>query len=94
LRELTEPYLPHGVMRLVAETGLRSSASLHTLYGTLSGWDRRRRRLTFTAMGTQYQVTVPVHRIVGLTGNRERRTHATTPLWEEYTPPAPHQYYW
>ncbi|MFF9786285.1 hypothetical protein [Streptomyces nigrescens] len=94
LRELTEPYLPHGVMRLIVETGLRSAASLHTLYGTLTEWDRRRRRLLFTALGTQHQVSVPVHRIVGLTGDRNRRTHDSTLLWEEYAPPAPHQYYW
>ncbi|KNE80129.1 hypothetical protein ADZ36_23590 [Streptomyces fradiae] len=93
LRELTEPYLPYGVMQLIVETGLRSVASLHTLYGGVDGWDGRRRRLSFTALGTRHRVIVPVHRIVALTGDRERRARDTAPLWEAYTPPVPHRQY-
>lgn len=94
LRELTEPYVPHGVMRLIVETGAHGDVALHVLYGALNGWDPRRRLLTFTARNTQHRLNVPVHRIVGLTGARDRRSHAE-PLWEEYTPPSVHQYhYW
>lgn len=94
LRELTEPYPPHGVMRLIVETGVRSEAALHVVYGIVGGWDLRRRVLTFTGRDTEHRLSVPVHRIVGLTGDRDRRSH-DGPLWEEYTPPAAHQYrYW
>jgi hypothetical protein len=93
LRELTERHLPHGVMRLIVETGVRGDAAVHVLYGALKGWDRRRRLLSFTAVETRHRLSVPVHRIVGLTGARERRSRST-PLWEAYTPPAAHQYYW
>ncbi|MFB8310289.1 hypothetical protein ACFC5T_17200 [Streptomyces sp. NPDC055961] len=94
LRELTEPYPPRGIMRLIVETGVRSQASVHVLYGAVGGWDSRLRVLTFTARHTEHRLSVPVHRIVGLTGDRDRRSH-DGPLWEEYTPPSPHQYrYW
>ncbi|MET7489828.1 hypothetical protein [Streptomyces sp. NPDC005538] len=93
LRELTEPHAPHGVMRLIVATGARDDAALHVLYGALDGWDPRRRLLSFTARNTRHRLSVPVHRIVGLTGDRERRSH-TESLWEEYTPPQAHQYYW
>ncbi|WP_331746738.1 hypothetical protein OG923_34055 (plasmid) [Streptomyces halstedii] len=93
LRELVEPYPPRGVMRLIVETGTRDDAALHVLYGTLETWDRRRRLLSFTAAQTRHRLCVPVHRIVGLTGDRNRRS-SSTPLWEPYTPPAAHEYYW
>lgn len=94
LRELTEPYPPRGVMRLIVETGVRGATAMHVLYGAVGGWDLRRRVLTFTARDTGHELSVPVHRIVGLTGDRERRSH-DGPLWEEYTPPSPHQFrYW
>lgn len=94
LRELTEPYPPRGVMRLIVETGVRGDAAVHVLYGAVGGWDSRQRVLTFTARDTEHRLSVPVHRIVGLTGDRDRRSH-DGPLWEEYTPPSPHQYrYW
>lgn len=94
LRELTEPYPPRGVMRLIVETGARGDTAVHVLYGAVGGWDSRRRVLTFTGRDTEHQLSVPVHRIVGLTGDRDRRSH-DGPLWEEYTPPSPHQFrYW
>ncbi|MER8118996.1 hypothetical protein [Streptomyces sp. NPDC094031] len=93
LRELVEPYPPRGVMRLIVETGTRDDAALHVLYATLDTWDRRRRLLSFTAAQNRYGLSVPVHRIVGLTGDRHRRS-SSAPLWETYIPPAAHEYYW
>ncbi|MFF7241716.1 hypothetical protein [Streptomyces collinus] len=52
--------------------------------------DQGRRLLAFTARDTRHRMSIPVHRIVGLTGDRDRRSH--TLLWEEYAPPAAGQY--
>lgn len=44
-----------------------------TLYGRLGGWDVRCHRLEFTPVDTRESLVVPVHRVVGLSGDRYRR---------------------
>ncbi|MFI1205578.1 hypothetical protein ACH4VR_40185 [Streptomyces sp. NPDC020883] len=90
LQELAEPYPPYGVLRLHVETGPRPEAALHTLYGRLGGWDVRRRRLEFTPVDAKEPLVVPVHRVVGLSGDRYRRGRDAPPLWEDYSPPPSH----
>jgi hypothetical protein len=75
-------------MLLHLETGPRGDTALHTLYGSVAGWDPGRRILRFTSPGGTNAWDVPVHRIVALTGHQHRDD---PPLWRPYTAPA-HQH--
>ncbi|MFF3730938.1 hypothetical protein ACFYXM_11595 [Streptomyces sp. NPDC002476] len=87
LQDLAGHHYSWAVVRLVAEAGPRSDATLVSLYGLLTGWDARRRTLTFSPQHDHRPIQVPVHRIVAMTGDRERRGRREAPMWEPYTPP-------
>ncbi|MFB7454027.1 hypothetical protein [Streptomyces sp. NPDC056194] len=74
-------------MRLDVEAGPRTDEVLVSLYGLLTGWDARRRILTFAPQHGHRPIQVPAHRIVAMTGDRERRGRREAPMWEPYAPP-------
>lgn len=73
-------------MRLDVEAGPRESTVLVRLYGRLTAWDGRHRILTLTPVHGHRALDVPVHRIVALSGDRERRGRDEPPMWEPYAP--------
>lgn len=87
LQDLADHHYSWMVVRLDVEAGPRTDAVLVSLYGLLTGWDARRRVLTFTPQHGHRPIQVPVHRIVSMTGDRERRGRREAPMWEPYTPP-------
>jgi hypothetical protein len=87
LQDLAGHHYSWVVVRLDVEAGPRSDRTLVSLYGLLTGWDARRRVLTFTPQHGHRPIQVPVHRIVTMTGDRERRGRHEAPMWEPYTPP-------
>ncbi|MFE9250950.1 hypothetical protein [Streptomyces sp. NPDC007088] len=87
LQDLADHHYSWMVVRLDVEAGPRTDKSLVSLYGLLTGWDARRRALTFTPQHGHQPIQVPVHRIVSMTGDRERRSRREAPVWEPYTPP-------
>lgn len=87
LQDLAGHHYSWMVVRLDVEAGPRTDKALVSLYGLLTGWDARRRTLTFTPQHCHQPIQVPVHRIVSMTGDRERRGQREAPMWEPYTPP-------
>ncbi|MFI1648309.1 hypothetical protein ACH4XT_15405 [Streptomyces avidinii] len=87
LQDLAEHHYSWMVVRLDVEAGPRTDTALVSLYGLLTGWDARRRVLTFTPQHGHRPIQVPVHRIVAMTGDRERRGQREAPMWEPYTAP-------
>ncbi|MGW6202067.1 hypothetical protein ACWF9B_00200 [Streptomyces sp. NPDC055089] len=87
LQDLADHHYSWAVVRLDVEAGPRTDKALVSLYGLLTGWEARRRTLTFTPQHCHQPLQVPVHRIVSMTGDRERRGRREAPMWELYTPP-------
>lgn len=87
LQDLADHHYSWMVVRLDVEAGPRADRALVSLYGLLTGWDARRRVLTFTPQHGHRPIQVPVHRIVAMTGDRERRGRREAPMWEPYAPP-------
>ncbi|MET9519455.1 hypothetical protein [Streptomyces sp. NPDC002994] len=69
---------------LDVECGPRPEAVLHRLYGTVTYFDPDTGRLGFSPTGDHPPMAVPVHRVVALTGNRQRRRPGQVPTHEPY----------
>ncbi|MFJ3946333.1 hypothetical protein [Streptomyces griseoaurantiacus] len=87
MQDLADHHYSSMVVRLDVEAGPRTDNTLVSLYGLLTGWDARRRILNFAPQHGHRPMQVPVHRIVAMTGDRERRGRREAPMWEPYTPP-------
>lgn len=74
-------------MALSVECGRRPDTTLHTLYGAVRTFNGH--TLGFSATGGHADIEIPVHRIVALTGDAERRIPAEVPVHEPYVDPVP-----
>ncbi|MFJ9448616.1 hypothetical protein ACIRRH_43515 [Kitasatospora sp. NPDC101235] len=84
---LLEKHYDWTVMRLHVESGPAGATRVHTLFGHPGDWNTRHGVLRFRPVDGHRAVTVTQHRIIGLIGDRYRRSSGRTPLWEEYQEP-------
>lgn len=57
---------------------------LHRLYGTVTSYEPDTGRMEFAPTGGHPAISVPVHRIVALSGDRQRRSDGQVPAHEPY----------
>ncbi|MFG2684138.1 hypothetical protein [Streptomyces sp. NPDC048392] len=63
---------------------MRDETVLHRLYGTVTSYAPGTGRVGFSPTGGHPAIPVPVHRIVALTGDRQRRGNGQAPAHEPY----------
>lgn len=77
-------WLKDWTLCLDVECGPRPDTVLHRLYGTVTSFDPDTGRLGFSPTGGHPTMPVPVHRIVALTGDEQRRRTGQVPAHEPY----------
>ncbi|MFD7704151.1 hypothetical protein [Streptomyces caelestis] len=84
MENLPVHWLNDWTLCLDVECGMRDETVLHRLYGTVTSYEPGTGRVGFSPTGGHPAITVPVHRIVALTGDRQRRTDGQVPAHEPY----------
>ncbi|MFH9044317.1 hypothetical protein ACH4FA_33975 [Streptomyces sp. NPDC017966] len=84
MENLPVHWLNDWTLCLDVECGMRDETVLHRLYGTVTSYEPGTGRVGFSPTGGHPAITVPVHRIVALTGDRHRRTDGQVPAHEPY----------
>ncbi|OKH94361.1 hypothetical protein [Streptomyces uncialis] len=84
LAELPVHWLKDWMLCLDVECGPRPGTALHRLYGTVIAFDPGTGSLEFSPAGGHTSVGVPLHRVVALTGDRQRRRIGQVPAHEPY----------
>ncbi|WP_326581802.1 hypothetical protein OIE69_44190 (plasmid) [Actinacidiphila glaucinigra] len=74
-------------MSLSVECGRRPDTTLHTLYGAVRTFNTS--TLGFSPTGGHPDMEIPLHRIISLTGDAQRRIPAEVPVHEPYVDPVP-----
>ncbi|MCX4538982.1 hypothetical protein OHA79_44735 (plasmid) [Streptomyces sp. NBC_00841] len=77
-------WLKDWTLCLDVECGSRPDTVLHRLYGTVTSFEPETGRLGFSPTGGHPAMSVPVHRIVALTGDEQRRRTGEAPAHEPY----------
>ncbi|MYR74196.1 MULTISPECIES: hypothetical protein [unclassified Streptomyces] len=77
-------WLKDWVLCLDIECGPRGETALYRLYGTVTSYEPDTGHVVFVPTGGHPAIAVPVHRIVALTGDRQRRSEGQVPAHEPY----------
>ncbi|MFD8609611.1 hypothetical protein [Streptomyces sp. NPDC059631] len=77
-------WLKDWMLCLDVECGMRDETVLHRLYGTVTSYEPDTSRVGFSPAGSHPTILVPVHRIVALSGDRQRRSDGQVPAHERY----------
>ncbi|MFD0449431.1 hypothetical protein ACFQ10_54945 [Streptomyces indonesiensis] len=77
-------WLKDWMLCLDVECGMRAETVLHRLYGTVTSYEPDTGRVAFSPAGGHPAIWVPVHRIVALSGDRQRRSDGQVPAHEPY----------
>lgn len=84
MEKLPVHWLKDWMLCLDVECGMRDETVLHRLYGTVISYEPGTGRVGFSPAGGHPAILVPVHRIVALTGDRQRRSDGQMPAHEPY----------
>ncbi|MBP2055972.1 hypothetical protein J2Z21_008989 [Streptomyces griseochromogenes] len=84
MENLPVHWLKDWMLCLDVECGMRAETVLHRLYGTVTSYEPGTGRVGFSPAGGHPAILVPVHRIVALTGDRQRRSDGQVPAHEPY----------
>lgn len=84
MEHLPVHWLKDWMLRLDVECGMRAETVLHRLYGTVTSYEPGTGRVEFSPTGGHPAISVPVHRIVALSGDRQRRSDGQVPAHEPY----------
>lgn len=84
MEHLPVHWLEGWMLCLDVECGRRDETVLHRLYGTVTSYEPGTGRVGFSPTGSHPAISVPVHRIVALTGDRQRRSDGQVPAHEPY----------
>ncbi|MFJ8158806.1 hypothetical protein [Streptomyces sp. NPDC094468] len=84
MENLPVHWLKDWMLCLDVECGMRDETVLHRLYGTVTSYEPGTGRVGFSPTGGHPAILVPVHRIVALTGDRQRRSDGQVPAYEPY----------
>jgi hypothetical protein len=84
LEEMPVNWLKDWTLCLDVECGPRPHTVLHRLNGTVSSYNPGTGDLKFIPVGGHPAIAVPVHRIVALTGDPQRRRAGHVPAHEPY----------
>ncbi|MGW5788063.1 hypothetical protein ACWEWK_29235 [Streptomyces sp. NPDC003757] len=84
MENLPVHWLADWTLCLDVECGMRDETVLHRLYGTVTSYAPGTGQVQFSPTGGHPAISVPVHRIVALTGDRRRRGHGRPPAHEPY----------
>ncbi|MFF8931487.1 hypothetical protein ACF1AO_29945 [Streptomyces longwoodensis] len=84
MEHLPVHWLKDWLLCLDIECGPRDETVLHRLYGTVTSYEPVTGQVEFSPTGGHPPMSVPVHRIVALTGDRQRRTDRQAPAHEPY----------
>jgi hypothetical protein len=84
MENLPVHWLNDWTLCLDVECGRRDETVLHRLYGTVTSYEPGTGRVGFSPTGGHPAISVPVHRIVALTGDRRRRGNGQVPAHEPY----------
>ncbi|MFE2101662.1 hypothetical protein [Streptomyces sp. NPDC059468] len=82
LTELPIHWLKDWTLWVDVECGTRPDTALHRLYGTVSFFEPDTGLVGFSPTGGHPVIEVPVHRIVALSGDHQRRGHEQVPAHE------------
>ncbi|NEE23035.1 hypothetical protein G3M58_93370 [Streptomyces sp. SID7499] len=84
IEHLPVHWLKDWMLCLDVECGMRAETVLHRLYGTVTSYEPGTGRVGFSPAGGHLAISVPVHRIVALSGDRQRRSVGQVPAHEPY----------
>ncbi|MFD0501718.1 hypothetical protein ACFQ0G_00025 [Streptomyces chiangmaiensis] len=84
LEKLPIHWLKDWMLCLDVECRPRPETLLHRLYGTVTSYEPDTGRVLFSPTGGHPAIAVPIHRIVALTGDRQRRSDGQVPAHEPY----------
>ncbi|MDP5315575.1 hypothetical protein [Streptomyces poriferorum] len=84
LESLPFHWLQDWLLCLDVECGERPETVLHRLYGTVTSYEPDTSWVMLVPTGGHPAIGVPVHRIVALTGDRQRRSEGQVPAHEPY----------
>ncbi|MFI7296912.1 hypothetical protein [Streptomyces sp. NPDC050121] len=84
MEHLPVHWLNDWMLCLDVECGTRDETVLHRLYGTVTSYEPGTGRVGFSPTGGHPAISVPVNRIVALTGDRQRRSDGQVPAHEPY----------
>ncbi|MGW4349006.1 hypothetical protein ACWEL8_28590 [Streptomyces sp. NPDC004690] len=84
MENLPVHWLKDWTLCLDVECGIRDETVLHRLYGTVTSYEPGTGRVEFSPTGSHPAISVPVHRIVALSGDRQRRGNGQVPAHEPY----------